>query len=180
MVAAHVYRVQLYMAAALSNLANRLAEHDKSKYSDDELGLVIGKPALDAAEYMSEEELVIKSSIGEAIKSHYKSNSHHPEHFTVWECNGCFKTFAHTPASMHCDACMCEIFEQPKGVEGMSLFDLLEMLCDWKAASESSPNGSIMKSIEWGTERFKLSKQLALILQNTALEMGWGISDEAK
>ncbi len=61
----------------------------------------------------------------------------------------------------------------PNGVAGMSLFDLLEMLCDWKAAGETSKDGSIEKSIALNTERFKLSPDLVAILTNTAQEMYW-------
>lgn len=54
------------------------------------------------------------------------------------------------------------------GVAGMSLLDVLEMLCDWKAASERTKDGNFLKSIEIGIERFKIDPQLASILRNTA------------
>lgn len=60
------------------------------------------------------------------------------------------------------------------GVWGMSLFDLLEMICDWKAASEASKDGSIDKSIAANIERFHLPEALVAILRNTVEEMGWG------
>jgi hypothetical protein len=50
----------------------------------------------------------------------------------------------------------------------MNLIDLVEMLCDWKAASERHNDGNIKKSIEINTARFGLSWQLAKILENTA------------
>lgn len=58
-------------------------------------------------------------------------------------------------------------------VNGMSLLDLIEMLADWKAATERHANGDIRKSIDINTERFKLSPQLADILRNTVRELGW-------
>lgn len=54
------------------------------------------------------------------------------------------------------------------GVAGMSLLDVVEMLCDWKAASERTKDGDFLKSIEIGIERFKIEPQLAAILRNTA------------
>lgn len=60
------------------------------------------------------------------------------------------------------------------GVAGMSLFDVLEMLMDWKAASERMKDGgNIARSIEINTERFGIAPQLAQILKNTVAEMGW-------
>jgi uncharacterized protein DUF5662 len=45
----------------------------------------------------------------------------------------------------------------PNGVDGMSLFDLTEMLMDWKAASERHPGGmNISRSVEVSSERFSV------------------------
>jgi len=56
------------------------------------------------------------------------------------------------------------------GVDGMDLFDLLEMFMDWKAAGERhAGGGDILKSIELNTERFGLSSQRVNILINTAI-----------
>lgn len=54
------------------------------------------------------------------------------------------------------------------GVDDMTLIDVLEMLCDWKAASERHNDGNIRKSIEKNADRFGLSPQLVRILENTA------------
>ena len=43
------------------------------------------------------------------------------------------------------------------GVDGMSLLDVVEMLADWKAASERHTNGDILRSLEINRERFGLS-----------------------
>lgn len=50
----------------------------------------------------------------------------------------------------------------------MNLFDLMEMLVDWKAASERHKEGNIFKSIEINVKRFKISEQLHRILYSTA------------
>jgi hypothetical protein len=60
------------------------------------------------------------------------------------------------------------------GIDGMSLFDLVEMLMDWKAAGERHPNGmNIARSIELSSQRFSVGGQLKQILLNTAKEIGW-------
>lgn len=61
----------------------------------------------------------------------------------------------------------------PGGVEDMTLIDIVEMLCDWKAASLRTKQGSILASIDHNEQRFKLSPQLAAILRNTVRELGW-------
>lgn len=59
------------------------------------------------------------------------------------------------------------------GINGMDLLDLVEMICDWRAAGERHENGGIGKSLEVNKERFKISDQLYDVLCNTAIRMGW-------
>jgi len=59
------------------------------------------------------------------------------------------------------------------GVNGMDLFDLVEMFFDWKAASERHSDGNIYRSIELNTERFDLSPQVVAIFTNTARRRGY-------
>lgn len=54
------------------------------------------------------------------------------------------------------------------GIEDMNLVDLIEMFCDWKAATLRHNDGNIRKSIEKNADRFHLSPQLIRILENTA------------
>lgn len=61
----------------------------------------------------------------------------------------------------------------PNGVADFDLLDLVEMLCDWKAASLRHTDGDILKSIEINIERFKLDPQIASILRNTVTRLGW-------
>lgn len=55
-----------------------------------------------------------------------------------------------------------------EGVNDMNLIDLVEMLCDWKAASERHNNGNIRKSISINADRFNLSPQMVRVFENTA------------
>lgn len=61
----------------------------------------------------------------------------------------------------------------PNGIAGMSLLDLVEMLCDWKAASERTKQGGIAASLTHNKVRFGIDDQLAAILENTVRELGW-------
>jgi hypothetical protein len=54
-----------------------------------------------------------------------------------------------------------------KGVEGMNLFQINEMFCDWLAATERHDDGDIFKSIEINEDRFGISPQLSQIFRNT-------------
>lgn len=58
------------------------------------------------------------------------------------------------------------------GVRDMSYFDIIEMLCDWKAAGLRTKGGSMRKSIEYNTERFDLDSVLRNKLIETAEEIG--------
>lgn len=57
------------------------------------------------------------------------------------------------------------------GISDMNLISIIEMLCDWKAASEQHEDGDIFKSIEICKKRFNISDQLAKILINTVKDM---------
>lgn len=59
------------------------------------------------------------------------------------------------------------------GVNGMNLFDVIEMFADWKASGERGKDGNIYKSIDVNAERFGISKQLRSILINTAKYLGY-------
>jgi len=61
----------------------------------------------------------------------------------------------------------------PNGIAGMSLLDLVEMACDWKAASERTKQGSIAASLTHNRVRFEIDDQLSSILENTVKELGW-------
>lgn len=56
------------------------------------------------------------------------------------------------------------------GIDDMNLIDLVEMLCDWVAATQRMKDGNILKSIEHNAKRFNISPQLVSILNNTVKE----------
>ena len=59
----------------------------------------------------------------------------------------------------------------PNGIEDMTLVDLIEMLCDWKAATARNKDVNIRKSIEHNAKRFNMTPQLEKIFHNTVREM---------
>jgi len=59
------------------------------------------------------------------------------------------------------------------GIEGMNLIDIIEMFCDWKAATLRHNDGDIKKSLKINVDRFFITPQLFSILENTLDELGW-------
>jgi hypothetical protein len=59
----------------------------------------------------------------------------------------------------------------PNGMAGMSLLDLIEMICDWKAAGERHAAGDIRESLRINVERFGIEPQLANVLRATVEEL---------
>ena len=54
------------------------------------------------------------------------------------------------------------------GIRDMGLADIVEMICDWKAATMRHKDGDIRKSIIINKDRFNYSDDLKLIFLNTA------------
>ncbi len=61
----------------------------------------------------------------------------------------------------------------PNGVTDMTLIDIVEMVCDWKASSERQNDGNILKSIQHNSERFSIDHQMTQILINTVNALGF-------
>ena len=59
------------------------------------------------------------------------------------------------------------------GVDDMDLLDVVEMLCDWVAATRRHADGSVRASLTANKKRFNISPQLHRIICNTAVHMGW-------
>lgn len=56
----------------------------------------------------------------------------------------------------------------------MDLFDLLELLADWKAAGErQEPPGTLDGSLEYARTRFGMDDRMAGLLRRTAKRLGW-------
>lgn len=140
----HSLRVGELMGAAITELVHRSTRHDLSKTQAPEKEIFDEfTPKLKDSTYGSDEYKGFLVAMGEGLKHHYEHNAHHPEH------NG------------------------PMGVAGMTLVDLIEMLADWKAATERHADGDLARSLEIQRERFGTPPMLAQIFRNTAAHFGW-------
>jgi len=59
------------------------------------------------------------------------------------------------------------------GINDMTLIDLIEMFCDWKAATLRHDDGDFGRSLEINKTRFGLSDQLLAIFKNTKDALEW-------
>ena len=137
----HIGKVRGYVLQAVNNLLQRAHVHDNSKLSG------IEKDAFDIATPKLRDLEYGSPEYRQSLKEIQPAVRAH------------YEVNSHHP----------EFYED--GVDGMTLLDLVEMLCDWKAAGERTKNGDIMKSIEINAERHNFSPQLVSILRNTAYEL---------
>lgn len=142
----HILLVNANIKKMVVQLLDRAEMHDFSKRVSPELEAFdalqrdidqYGRALRGTPEYSKQGAV-----LGDALKHHYRYNSHHPEHYE-------------------------------NGIEGMDLFDLMEMVADWRAANLERDGGAPM-SLSYSIEKYGISPQLASILQNTAARLGWG------
>ena len=57
------------------------------------------------------------------------------------------------------------------GIKGMNLIDLVEMFCDWLAATKRHKDGDIFESIKINKARFGYSGLLETIFLNTVEDL---------
>ncbi len=57
----------------------------------------------------------------------------------------------------------------PDGVNDMTLFSIIEMVCDWVASTLRQDDGNILKGVDKAIERFKIEPQLAKVIENTII-----------
>jgi hypothetical protein len=141
----HIDKVRLNLSQITDNLEQRAIKHDRSKLEDPEKAYFDEwTPRLRDVEYDSPEYHSFLAALKPALDHHYEVNDHHPEHYTYGT----------------------------DGLTGMSLLAILEMLADWKAASERMKEGSLGKSIIVNVDRFKISPEMEHKLWITAIELG--------
>lgn len=134
----HIELVMHLLATMQNELLQRMFSHDRSKLESPEMEMFAQfTDKLASLTYGSDEYKQCLEEMKSSALGHHYENNRHHPEFF------------------------------PNGVEDMNLIDLLEMVCDWKAASLRHNDGDIHKSLEINTERFNLSPQLAKILKNT-------------
>lgn len=162
----HIDTVRKFMEIVVVDLTNRAIVHDRSKLESPEIEIFTEyTPKLKDSTYGSDEYKGFLVGMGEALKHHYAHNSHHPEHFKKHVCIICFKEYKEAPN--RCEVCMNGTFTEESDITQMNLLDIVEMFCDWKAATMRHADGDIMKSIDHNQKRFKYSDDLAQIFRNT-------------
>lgn len=162
----HISQVREFMMIVVNQLIQRALVHDTSKLESPEVEIFTEyTPKLKHSTYGSEEYKGFLKGMGVALEHHYAHNSHHPEHYKKYVCNGCFKEFNVMPN--HCDVCMYSQFQEEADITQMDLLDIVEMFCDWKAATMRHTDGDIVKSIELNKKRFRYSDDLEQIFRNT-------------
>lgn len=168
----HIHEVQRRIGVIISELQERAEVHDRSKLQSPEVEIFTEyTPKLKHSTYGSDEYKGFLKGMGEALTHHYAHNSHHPEHYKKYVCNGCFKEYKHNPI-VSCE-CGYSQFQEEPDIAQMDLLDIVEMLCDWKAATMRHNDGDIMRSIEFNQKRFRYTDELAQIFRNTVERLGW-------
>lgn len=78
----HIEKVRSLLDDVLDKVAQRAARHDRTKLLDPEKSMYDEfTPQLRELTYGSDEYKAVLVKMGEALKHHYKYNSHHPEHW---------------------------------------------------------------------------------------------------
>ena len=138
----HKFLVMRFLNIAIHDLINRAEDHDSSKFEEDEFPkLVAITEEFKPHPFGTPENAALREKYKDVFAIHQKKERNR-----------------HHPE------------HYPNGIEDMTLMDVLEMLCDWKAATlkQHEAGNSIEKSIEMMAEKYKISPQLVKILVNTA------------
>jgi hypothetical protein len=146
----HIDRVRHFIRIAQHNLASRSVAHDRSKLVEPELS------AFDIATPKLANLVYGTEEYKQSLRDLGPALQHH------------FEANDHHPEHFG------------NGVAGMSLMALIEMLCDWRAASERTKQrtddpekvATFESGLKFNQERFGYSDELAEILLNTARELG--------
>lgn len=139
----HINNVGNKISEIIHTLLRRAKAHDQSKLVDPELSTFIKMTPLLAGSTYGSEEY---KKFLEEMKP---ALDHH------------YAKNSHHPE------------HHKEGINDMTLVDLVEMLCDWKAATMRHNDGNIRKSIEINAKRFNIDSQLTKIMENTVKELGW-------
>lgn len=134
----HIEKVRNYLQRFIKNLLDRGERHDQTKLSSPEVELFTEYTPKLAGLTYGTDEYNKCLQLIKPALDHHYANN------------------SHHP----------EHYKQ--GIDDMDLLDLVEMLADWKAASERHNDGNILKSIEINGKRFEMSPQLIRIFENTA------------
>lgn len=142
----HQQLVAESMMACVKRLIDKAISHDNSKFSEKEKPFYMDPVWVlnnENIEYGSERYKETYRKMGPGWDHHSHNNDHHPEFF---------ENFA------------VQTLNDP--IRAMDLFALLEMLCDWIAASKRKGNSSAF-ALEAMKKKYQVDEQLEAILRNT-------------
>ena len=137
----HIYSVKEKLMLIILKLATRAEEHDLSKLSSPE------KKVFDEVTPKLRGLEYGSEEYKEQLKEMRIALEHH------------YANNRHHP----------EHFEN--GINDMNLVDVIEMFCDWLAATERHNTGDIIASININQKRFGMSDELANIFKNTVKDV---------
>ena len=138
----HIEKVRNYLNTIVVELLNRAEKHDQSKLEQPEVGSFTEYTAKLAKSTYGSEEYNGYKKEMGSALAHHYANNRHHPEF------------------------------HKNGINDMNLVDLIEMLVDWKSASERHNDGNIRKSIEINGNRFEMSPQLIKIFENSVDLLG--------
>jgi hypothetical protein len=133
----HIDEVRKQIDIICDILKERGKNHDKSKLEDFE------KPYFDENTENLAKEVYGSEEYKKSLEKLKPALEHH------------YKVNSHHP----------EHYEN--GIDGMNIYDIIEMWADWNAAVKRNKDGDIRKSLEINSRRFNLSNQLINIFNNT-------------
>lgn len=140
----HIARVRELLGEAAIELIKRGDKHDASKFDPEEMGPLEEMQKVVDTEGQApygSDEYKIRLEILKPMLYHH------------------YALNSHHPEN------------KPNGIDGMNLFDVVEMFFDWRAASERGEESFM--NLTASKERFKISDQLFSIFENTCNDLGY-------
>lgn len=133
----HIEAVRNYLQACSVELLNRGRDHDASKLEEPEYSTYVAVQPELRAAKFGTDDYKAACTKLGPALEHHQATNRHHPEF-------------------HSD-----------GIRGMTLIDILEMVCDWKASSERQGGKGILTSIGFCQERFGFSNELRDLIINT-------------
>ena len=137
----HVKKVKHYLEIIIEKLEERGNKHDQSKTEDPEVSIF--------AEYTPK----------------LKASTYGSEEYNAFLKEMKVALDHHYAQNRHHP----EHFKS--GIDDMTLVDLVEMICDWKAATLKHNDGNILRSLDINSKRFNMDPQVYKILKNTVEQL---------
>lgn len=133
----HIRNVQKYLNLLVRQLLDRGEKHDSSKLESPEVELFEQVTSKLKGLTFGSDEYKESLKVLDPALSHHYAKNRH--HPEHWK----------------------------NGINDMNLIDIIEMFCDWKAATLRHHDGNLNKSIDIQAQRYNINSQLVEIFKNT-------------